>query len=174
MHSLISLLTPALQLPPAPKWIAVRQRFEQFHRNLALTSLQQQDAHTKRTGVVSCLNRRYYGTSSATDNSFVIGSWGKGTAIRPPRDIDLYFLLPVNVHQRFQVYFGNRQSALLQEVKDVLKDTYPDTDMRGDGQVVIVGFNSFDVEVAPAFLLTNGRYWICDTHAGGSVAILTT
>lgn len=161
MHTLSSLLTPALQLPPAPKWIAVRQRFEQFHRNLALTSLQLQDAHTKRASVVSCLNRRYYGTSSATDNSFVIGSWGKGTAIRPPRDIDLYFLLPVNVHQRFQVYFGNRQSALLQEVKDVLKDTYPDTDMRGDGQVVTVGFNSFDVEVAPAFLLTKpSLFWI--------------
>ena len=98
----------------------------------------------------------------------MIGSWGKGTSIRPPRDIDLYFLLPVNVHHRFQVYFGNRQSALLQEVKKVLADTYPETDMRGDGQVVVVKFDSFDVEVAPAFLLTNGRYWICDTHDGGS------
>ena len=117
MHTLSALSFPGLQLPPAPKWIAVRQRFEQFHRNLSLTALQQQDADTKRAGVVGCLNRRYYGTSSITDNSFVVGSWGKGTAIRPPRDIDLYFLLPVNVHSRFQVYFGNRQSALLQEVK---------------------------------------------------------
>ena len=117
MHTLSALSFPGLQLPPAPKWIAVRQRFEQFHRNLSLTALQQQDADTKRAGVVGCLNRHYYGTSSATDNSFVIGSWGKGTSIRPPRDIDLYFLLPVNVHHRFQVYFGNRQSALLQEVK---------------------------------------------------------
>lgn len=168
MQTLSALLFPRLQSPPAPKWIAVRQRFEQFHRNLALTALQQRDAYTKRAGVVGCLNRHYYGTSSVTDNSFVIGSWGKGTAIRPPRDIDLYFLLPVNAHHRFQVYFGNRQSALLQEVKDALAETYPDTDMRGDGQVVVVKFDSFDVEVAPAFLLTSGRYWICNTHDGGS------
>ena len=109
-----------------------------------------------------------YGTSSASDNAFAIGSWGKGTAIRPPRDIDLYFLLPVNVYNRFQVYRGNRQSALLQEVKEVLTGTYPDTNMRGDGQVVVVRFESYSVEAAPAFLLTNGRSLICNTRDGGS------
>jgi hypothetical protein len=150
MQTLSSLLFPGLYLPPAPKWIAVRQRFEQFHRNLSLTVLQRQDANTKRAGVVGCLNRHYYGSLSDVDNSFVIGSWGKGTSIRPPRDIDLYFLLPVDVHNRFQVYLGNRQSSLLQEVKAVLANTYPDTDMRGDGQVVVVKFDSFHVEVAPA------------------------
>jgi len=159
---------PGLYPPPAPKWIAVRERFEQLHRNLSLTALQQQDAQSKFAGVVGCLNRRYYGTSSATDNAFAIGSWGKRTAIRPPRDIDLYFLLPVNDHNRFQVYWGNRQSAMLQEVKEVLSSTYPDTDMRGDGQVVVVRFESYGVEVAPAFLLTNGRYLICNTRDGGS------
>lgn len=159
---------PALYVPSAPMWIAVRRRFDLFHQNLSLTVPQQQDAHTKRSGVVGCLNRHYYGTSSATDNSFMIGSWGKGTAIRPPRDIDLYFLLPVNVYHRFQVYLGNRQSHLLQEVKEVLSETYPDTNMRGDGQVVVVQFESYSVEVAPAFALTNGCYWICNTRDGGS------
>ncbi len=168
MPTLSSLSIPGLQFTPLPKWIAVRQRFEQFHRNLSLTVLQQQDAHAKRAGVVGSLNRYYYGTSSATDNSFVIGSWGKGTAVRPPRDIDLYFLLPNNAYHRFQVYFGNHQSALLQEDKGVLAGTYPDAEMRGDGQVVVVRFDSFSVEVAPAFLLTNGCYWICNTHNGGS------
>ncbi len=182
MHTLSDLLTrspftqggvlgqglPGLYAPPALKWIAVRQRFEQFHRNLSLTELQQQDAYTKVAGVVGCLNRCYYRTTSATDNAFAIGSWGKGTAIRPPRDIDLYFLLPVNDYNRFQVYTLNRQSALLQEVKEVLADTYWDTDIRGDGQVVVVRFGSYSVEVAPAFLLTNGRYFICNTRDGGS------
>jgi hypothetical protein len=40
--------------------------------------------------------------------------------------------------------------------------------MRGDGQVVLVRFASYSVEVVPAFLLTNGRYRICNTHDGGS------
>lgn len=167
-YGLLGQGLPRLYAPPLSKWIAVRQRFEQFHRDLLLTPLQLRDGNTKRAGVVGCLNRHYYGSASDTDNGFMIGSWGKGTAIRSPRDVDLYFLLPVNVYHRNQGNLWNRQSALLQEVKDVLGDTYPDTDMRGDGQVVIVRFESYSVEVVPAFLLTNGRYWICNTHDGGS------
>ena len=118
---------------------------------------------------MSCLNRAYYGTNSDTDNSFFVGSWAKDTAVRPPRDVDVYFLLPVAAYNRFQGHIWNRQSALLQEVKDALALTYPNTGMSGDGQVVIVNFGSYNVEVVPAFALTTqGRYWICDTHDGGS------
>jgi hypothetical protein len=150
------------------QWVAVRQRFERFHDNLSLTPPQYLDGLTKRGGVVRCLNQYYYGSASDTEHSFLIGSWGKNTAGRPPRDVDLYFLLPPAVHGRFQGYVWNRQTALLQEVKGILAGTYPDTDMSGDGQVVLVRFGSYSVEVVPAFLLTNGRYWICDTHDGGS------
>jgi hypothetical protein len=150
------------------KWIAVRPRFEEFHRNLALTPRQQLDGMVKRDGVVGCLNRHYYGSTSGTENSFLIGSWGKDTAVRPPRDVDVYFLLPPAVHARLQGHVWNRQSALLQEVKGILGNTYPDTDMSGDGQIVLVQFETYSVEVVPAFLLTNGRYWICDTRNGGS------
>ncbi len=166
-NSLAQFLLPPLPYSP-PQWIAVTKRFEEFNKNLSLTTLQRQDGQTKRSGVVSCLNRHYYGSTSGTDNSFLVGSWSKGTAIRPPRDVDMCFVLPVAVYNRLQGHRWNRQSALLQEVKDVLADTYPDTDMRGDGQVVMVGFETFNVEVAPAFLLTNDRFWVCDTNDGGS------
>jgi len=151
------------------RWIGVRQRFTQFHQNLALSSAQLSDGRTKRAGVVSCLNRAYYGSNSDTDNSFFIGSWSKDTAIRPPRDVDIYFLLPAAVYQRLQPYVWNRQSALLQEVRGHLSATYPNTEMSGDGQVVVVRFESYCVEVVPAFALqTQGRYWICSTEGGGS------
>jgi hypothetical protein len=169
-----NLLAALAAVPAAPfpavglQWVAVRQRFTQFHNSLSLTPTQFQDGMTKRNGVVNCLNRRYYGSTSETDNSFFVGSWGKDTATRPPRDVDLYFLLPVAVHTRFQAHVWNRQSALLQEVRAALKETNWDTDMSGDGQVVVVRFGSYSVEVVPAFLLTNGRYWICNTNDGGS------
>lgn len=166
-RALMALLSPPPYAPPG--WIAVTQRFQQFHQNLLLSPLQVADGQTKRAGVVNCLNRAYYGTISETDNSFFIGSWGKGTAIRPPRDVDVYFLLPAAVYNRFQAYTWARQSALLQEVKDRLAITYPNTNMSGDGQVVVVNFGSYSVEVVPAFALTTqGRYWICDTNNGGS------
>ena len=186
--SLASLLTPQYPLQFAPAtplaslstlgtlptsqplhWFAVEQRFEQFHRNLSLTPLQRMDGSGKRAGVVNCLNRAYYGASSGKDHSFFVGSWSKDTAIRPPRDVDVYFLLPPEVYHRFQTYASNPQSALLQEVKSRLSQTYWATDMSGDGQVVVVNFGSYSVEVVPAFeLATPGRYWICDTHNGGS------
>jgi hypothetical protein len=159
-------LLPTPQVFPN-KWIAVRPRFTQFSKELALTPLQQADGLTKAGGVAGCLNRRYYDTDSRTDQSFFVGSWGKNTAGRPPRDVDLYFLLPVDVYHRFQQHVWNRQSALLQEVKNVIADTYPNTDMSGDGQIVLVRFGSYNVEVVPAFLLTNGHHWICDTNDGG-------
>ena len=158
-----------LAAPPVsgPRWIAVRQRFEQFHSNLRLTKAQFLDGLTKRKVVAGCLNRHYFDSVSETDNSFFVGSWGKDTATRPPRDVDLFFVLPEAVYHRFQNHIWNRQSALLQEVKGVLTKSYPNTVMRGDGQVVLVGFGTYSVEVVPAFKLTNGNYWICDTNNGG-------
>ena len=91
-------VTPAPLPPVGMQWIAVRQRFEQFHNNLTLTTHQFLDGMTKRNSVVSCLNRHYYSSTSDTDNSFLIGSWGEQTAMRPPRDVDAYFVLPVSVY----------------------------------------------------------------------------
>jgi hypothetical protein len=155
-----------------PKWSYVTQRFTQFVANLHLTAPQVADGQTKRNGVVACLNRAYFNSSSSVDNSFFIGSWGKNTAIRPPRDVDIYFVLPPSVYHRFDTYTGNKQSALLQEIRRVLQVTYPTTtNIRGDGPVVLVGFGSYAVEVVPAFALENSRYWVCDTKQNGSYKI---
>jgi len=60
---------PATPLPAVGlQWIAVRQRFNQFHYNLSFTPTQFLDGTRKRNGVVNCLNRRYYDSTSDTDN----------------------------------------------------------------------------------------------------------
>jgi Second Messenger Oligonucleotide or Dinucleotide Synthetase domain len=148
-------------------WMGVSQRFRQSHANALLTQAQIDDGILKQGGVRACLNRHYWPAHDPLANSLVVGSWGKSTQVRPPYDIDLLFLLPYAVYQRFEGYTGNKQSALLQEVKGVLAGTYPQTTMRGDGQVVVVEFNSIIVEIAPAILLDNGQYWICETNDGG-------
>ena len=93
------------------------------------------------------LQRAYYDQSNDNPPGFIVGSWGKGTAIRPPTDVDIFFELPVEVYHRINSNSGNVQSQLLQEVRNHLLRTYPQTTMRGDGQVVTVGFNSIAVEV---------------------------
>lgn len=146
--------------------MTVGVRFQNFVAALMLTSDQALDGSTKQYGVRGCLDAHYWGNSNA-NYGFLIGSWGKSTEIRPPRDVDVMFQLPSSVYERFQTRPGNKQSQLLQEVKEVLKKTYSNTEMRADGQVVVVPFASYAVEVAPAFLLQDGKYWICDTNNGG-------
>jgi hypothetical protein len=88
-------------VPSAYQWIAVRQRFDQFHETLQLTLAQRMDGYTKLGGVLRCLNQHYCGSSTSDANGLVIGSWGKDTATRPPRDVDTYFILPPDVFLRF-------------------------------------------------------------------------
>ena len=104
-------------VPQAFPWVGVRQRFSQLNQNTSLTLLQKVDGRTKLNGVLTCLNQRYYELSSGEANSLLIGSWGKDLATRPPRDVDVYFVLPPDVYYRFQNRLGNVQSALLQEVR---------------------------------------------------------
>lgn len=154
------------------QWKHVESRFRSFLNNIKITSLQRADGLTKIAGVTKCLNQEYWGANSDFDNSFTIGSWGKGTEVRPPRDIDLYFVLPNDVYYRFEGYsiLANRQSALLQEVKAKLLSTFSRSDIKGDGPVVIAAFSTFNIEVVPAFVLDARvqSYWVASTKDGGS------
>lgn len=150
------------------QWRFVEQRFRRLIENLAVTEVQFQDGLRKQAGVRAVLNRRYYDHNDVSANSLLTGSWGKHLRVRPPRDIDVLFVLPWDVYTRFEARGGNRQSQLLQEVRSVLAQTYWQSEMRGDGQVVVVRFATMPVEVIPAFALDNGQYVICDTSDGGS------
>jgi len=118
--------------------------------------------------VTACLNAHYWNVVDDASHAYLSGGWGKSLWVRPPRDIDVLFVLPNEVYHRYQQRVGNRQSDLLQEVKRVLTATYSTTQMRGDGQVVVVPFGHVKIEVVPAFALPNGRFLICETSGDGS------
>jgi Second Messenger Oligonucleotide or Dinucleotide Synthetase domain len=146
----------------------VGPRFDAFLENIRLTSSQTSDGEIKHKNVRNCLNQWYYNLNSDTGNSRLVGSWGKSTRVRPPRDIDVLFELPYEVYQRYQNRTGNKQSQLLQEVRDILLKRFTNTAIKGDGPAVVIPFQSFKVELVPAIKLTNGQYWICITKAGGT------
>ncbi len=158
-------------MPVGRQWLYVTQRFQKFQENITLTPRQIADGETKYKGVVSCLNAVYWGHNAQTENSFSIGSWAKDTRTRPPRDVDLYFILPLEVYHRFEAYRPgvNKQSALLQDVKSKLLATYPRSEIKGDGPVVIARFDSYNVEIVPAFLFDfdERSFYVCDTKNGG-------
>lgn len=147
--------------------MSVGIRFSRFLDNLKLTELQKADGSTKRESVVRALNSHYWGSSSGTSSSRYVGSWAKRTRIRPPRDVDVLFELPVSVHAKFEGRSGNKQSQLLQEVRSVLSSSFQNTAIKGDGPVVLVPFSSYSVELIPAFKRNGGGHFVCMTTVGG-------
>lgn len=149
--------------------MGVAERFSAFHDNILLSQKQLDDGAARRRSVVQALNVHYRATTSETDNSMFVGSRGKSTSIRPPRDIDVLYTLPDHVYDRFQQRAGNKQSQLLQEVKNVLQLAFSTTSyIKGDGPIVKVPFSTFNVELIPAFRLQDGKYRVCFTDNGGS------
>ncbi len=147
--------------------MSVSDRFTKFLTNIQITDDQKSKGAERRQAVVKALNSHYWGSSSDTANSTYVGSWGKLTRIRPPRDVDVLFSLPSTTYDRFQQRTGNKQSQLLQEVKGVLAAQFPNTSIRGDGPVVLVPFSAYNVELIPAFALQGGGHWIAMTSGGG-------
>lgn len=149
-------------------WAGVTERFRRFHAALQPTSAEVDDAVAKQLGVRQSLQRAYWGPTTDNPPGFMVGSWGKRTMVRPSNDVDVFMPLPAEVYSRIEGYSGNRQSALLQEVKNNLASTYWQTNMRGDGQVVVVNFNTIKIEVVPVFRLNNAGAWLMpDTNNGG-------
>lgn len=150
--------------------MSTESRFTRFLNNLEPTSQQYEDAKTKYDGVASKLHATYYpGTRFDGSTRKLIGAYGKGTAVRPPRDVDILFLMPATSYQTYNQRSGNKQSQLLQDVRAVLLEKYPSTEIRGDGQVVVVPFqNGHSVEVVPAWRTSTGRFIVPNTHDGGS------
>lgn len=146
----------------------VARRFDRFLDNIKLTTSQASDGETKHKNVRSALNSHYYSSASDSANSRLVGSWGKSVRVRPPRDVDVLFQIPYETYQRFEKRTGNKQSQLLQEVRDVLQARFPSTAIKGDGPAVIIPFLSFKIELVPAVELKTGQFWICTTKNGGS------
>lgn len=106
--------------------------------------------------------------SDKTSHMYIVGSVGRETAIKGVSDLDILFDLPVEVFKRFDAYKEKKQSSLLQEVKNVLKARYPNTDISGDGQVVVIKFNKYTIELVPGFKQSDDRFKYPDTNNGGS------
>ena len=125
------------------------------------------DIRCKYHRITKTINSHYWNSTSDTMHSLYVGSYGRGTSIGFS-DVDIIVELPSNLFSRFNKYSVNGQSALLQDVKNVLSQTYSQSNISGDGQVVSIGFNSVIFEIVPAFLCNDGSFLYPDTNAGGS------
>lgn len=141
----------------------VSSTFQEFLQNLAIDN--KEEISNRYGEITKVLNIKYRNTESKTSNSLQVGSYGRFTAIKNISDLDMVYILPWTEYERFK---NDRQSALLQEVKKTIQSRYPKTDVRGDGQVVVISFTNYQIEVLPAFENSDGSFLYPDTNNGGS------
>lgn len=117
--------------------------------------------------VTKLINEKFWNINSDTKNSLYVGSYGRGTAISTS-DIDILVCLPESEYIHFNTIKGNSQSRLLQAVCQNILLTYPTSNVRADGQVVIIEFSdNIKFEILPAFKTYNGTYKYPDSNMGG-------
>ncbi len=141
----------------------VSSTFQEFLQNLAIDN--KEEISDRYGEITKVLNIKYRNTESKISNSLQVGSYGRFTAIKNISDLDMVYILPWTEYERFK---NDRQSALLQEVKKTIQLRYPKTDMRGDGQVVVISFTNYQIEVLPALEYEDGSFLYPDTNDGGS------
>lgn len=144
----------------------IKEEFEKLIENLKVKNAE--DISVSYKGVTKKLNQTYYGSESESDNSLQVGSYGRDTAADGISDLDMIFDLPSDMYTQYDEHEGNGQSALLQDVRQTLKDRYPTSDISVDGQVVIFDHTNYKIELVPAFKEADGSYTFPDTNDGGS------
>lgn len=144
----------------------IKDDFDEFCNNIKLDNFE--DMQTTVKEITKKLNKHYYDVDDEESNMYIVGSIGRTTAIKSTSDLDILFDLPKEVYDRINDNDGNKQSQLLQEVKNVLKEKYPNTDLKGDGQVVVINFSKYTVELVPGFKQNDDSFKYPDTHDGGS------
>lgn len=143
--------------------------FEQFCKNLKMGDSTINTIRDRYQRVTKCINLYYWNSDSIYNHSLYVGSYGRDTEIWSS-DIDIIVQLPYSTYSKFNNYFSNGQSSLIQEVKNVIQTTYSRTSIRGDGQVICVNFSDgINFELVPAFINKDGRSFIYpDTNNSGS------
>lgn len=137
----------------------VKESFRKLKSNLEITNLQQETVSTRQKNVRDAVE-----SGLTVLDSFLTGSYSRSTMIPPlsEADIDIFVVFDPSYYE------ANGQISLLEKVKRVLKNTYPQTpSISRNGQAVTITFTDFMVDVVPAFHRNGGGYVIPSTYNGG-------
>jgi ribosomal protein S20 len=149
----------------------VEKQFNKFNKKIQLTSKQKKDAKKRYSTVCKTLHRHYYESTYDGSTKLLFGSYGKKTNIRPPRDVDVLFILPPYEFSRYDKYESNGQSQLLQDLRNVLSKRFPTKEfISAWGKVILVEApeGKHNIEILPAFKEEDDSFKIPNSEGGGS------
>src|SRR5690625_3956386 len=145
----------------------IEKAFEEFIDYLQDIAMEDKVKRMKR--ITKKLNKTYYeGNESEEEHFLLIGSLGRGTAIKGISDVDIAFELPQDLYDKYNSRKNNGQSDLLQDVKNTLLELAPRTIIRGDGQVVVMEYSDYQVELCPFLYKDEEIYLYPNSKNGGT------
>ena len=147
--------------------------FTKFCNNIAIPLSKRATMSSRKKAIAKRINKDFR-SIDYEGYCFYVGSVGRNTANRGVSDIDMVVELPASFYHKYNVYQTNGQSAFLQAIKNSIKQTYSSTDLKGDGQVVVVTFSDGMVfEIVPAFLNQDKTtYTHAESNGGGSWKVM--
>ncbi|HKR40315.1 MAG TPA: hypothetical protein VJU59_11660 [Paraburkholderia sp.] len=149
--------------------MGVGEWFSDFCGNLRIGKNKRESIAYRTGRIVGQLNSDLRALYSTGSNRFYVGSYGRNSAIPSVSDVDLLYELPAQLYHRFHGHAGNGQSALLSHVRSSIHNTYPNSTVVGDGQVVVIAFtDGIKFEILPAFANTAGTYTYANSNGGGA------
>lgn len=148
-----------------PKGPSLGDRFRTFLTNLNIDK--QAFIVSEAKEITKEFNQKYWISRSDTKNVHFIGSYGRGTAIKGVKNINLLAVLPRDMYERYDRMRDNGQKAMLYEVRDSLLKAYPQAHINEEGHLLIP-FSELTFEFIPTFLTTRKNYIYPDINEGGS------
>src|SRR5665213_877705 len=131
----------------------IQQSFQRFRDDLHVTTLQEATVLTRQKNVRSVMEN-----GLDVLESFVAGSYSRGTMIAPLKeaDIDVFVIIESRYFNNYNGQNGG-QAGLLDLVRRTLLRTYTRTpDISRSGQAVTIRFDDFVVDVVPGFYRQGG------------------
>jgi len=142
--------------------VTTSEMFRDFMGNIAVDNAAQISLRYEE--ITATLNKKFRDTESKTANSLQVGSYGRWTAIKGVSDLDMLYIMPSS---KWPEYKDGKQSKLLTDTKDAIKERYPRTEVFVDRLVVRVLYKDFHIEVQPVFELEDQSFYYPDTYNGG-------
>jgi Second Messenger Oligonucleotide or Dinucleotide Synthetase domain len=129
--------------------VNVASTFQSYLSSLELTDRKRADASDQQVALRDRLRLHLAGVV----DSRLVGSYRRGTAIRPLKDIDVFVVLDARQHRRD---VPEAPLRLLQTIERALRASYPGRQPRIQGRSVNIGFSGteIDYDIVPAFAPT--------------------
>lgn len=139
----------------------VSELFDDLLDNLKVDN--RTDIATRRDEIAKALNKNFRSLDGSTSNQLMVGSYGRGTAIRGISDLDMLYILPAPLKAAYSDEAG--PARILERTRKAILTRYPKTSVKVDQCVVAVQFQNFKFEVQPVFENDDKSFSYPDTYA---------